>query len=123
MTSMAAALAASLPAPVVPTLKPENNDARAGSSVHVPQRMEGLIDPEGVKPIERVALGSLVSGNNRSGEGLGAGAGATGRVGMDVWDVGGERGLGGKGKRALVRHARGIRDGLEVECCMEGRMI
>jgi hypothetical protein len=58
MTSMAAALAASLPAPVAPT--PAQQSAPKATSV--PQRLEGVIDPEAAREVESVKLNSLVSG-------------------------------------------------------------
>ena len=56
MTSMAAALAASLPAaPVVKQV------SQAPKSVQVPQRMEGVVDVDATRDIESVQLSSLVS--------------------------------------------------------------
>jgi hypothetical protein len=52
--SMAAALAASLPAPVV-------QQAEAQPQVtKVPQRLEGVVDPEALRDVESVSLNALV---------------------------------------------------------------
>ena len=56
MTSMAAALAASLPA--APVVK---KDEGAPQSVKVPQRMEGVVDVDASREVESVQLSSLVS--------------------------------------------------------------
>lgn len=55
MTSMAAALAASLPAPVLPTVAPQPQVTK------VPQRLEGVVDPEALRDVESVKLNALVS--------------------------------------------------------------
>lgn len=57
MTSMAAALAASLPA--APVVK-QNTDT-SHQAVKVPQRLEGVVDVDASRDIERVQLSSLVS--------------------------------------------------------------
>ena len=67
MTSMAAAIAATLPAAIVPSAiqkaaeaAAHKNAAGGGAGVQVPQRMEGLIEVEGAQGIESVAWSSLV---------------------------------------------------------------
>lgn len=57
MASMAATLAASLPAPVVQA-KPA---VQASQSAKVPQRMEGVLDVEAAREVESVNMNSLVS--------------------------------------------------------------
>lgn len=52
--SMAAALAASLPAPVVPQAESQPQVTK------VPQRLEGVVDPEALRDVESVSLNSLV---------------------------------------------------------------
>lgn len=59
MTSMAAALAASLPAPSV--ARPTQSISAAPKSTQVPQRMEGVVDVEAAREVESVQLNSLVS--------------------------------------------------------------
>ena len=51
---MAAALAASLPAPVVPQAESQPQVTK------VPQRLEGVVDPEALRDVESVSLNSLV---------------------------------------------------------------
>lgn len=58
MTSMAAALAASLPAPVVRAPTP----LQAPKATAVPQRLEGVVDAEAARDVESVKLNSLVRG-------------------------------------------------------------
>lgn len=53
--SMAAALAASLPAPVLPQAAPQPQVTK------VPQRLEGVVDPEAARDVESVKLNALVS--------------------------------------------------------------
>ena len=53
-TSMAATLAASLPAPVLPTSAPQPQVTK------VPQRLEGVVDPEALRDVESVKLNALV---------------------------------------------------------------
>jgi hypothetical protein len=67
MTSMAAALAASLPAAIVPT--PVKNVVSGGAKV--PARMEGVVDVEGNKEVESVRINSLVRIRGQDGWGLG----------------------------------------------------
>ena len=52
--SMAATLAASLPAPVLPTAAPQPQVTK------VPQRLEGVVDPEALRDVESVKLNALV---------------------------------------------------------------
>jgi translation initiation factor 3 subunit H len=52
--SMAAALAASLPAPVLPQAEAQPQVTK------VPQRLEGVVDPEALRDVESVSLNSLV---------------------------------------------------------------
>ena len=52
--SMAAALAASLPAPVIPQAEAQPQVTK------VPQRLEGVVDPEALRDVESVSLNSLV---------------------------------------------------------------
>jgi hypothetical protein len=52
--SMAAALAASLPAPVAPQAESQPQVTK------VPQRLEGVVDPEALRDVESVSLNSLV---------------------------------------------------------------
>ena len=52
--SMAAALAASLPAPVAPQVEFQPQVTK------VPQRLEGVVDPEALRDVESVSLNSLV---------------------------------------------------------------
>lgn len=59
MTSMAAALAASLPAPAA--ARPTQSISAAPKSTQVPQRMEGVVDVEAAREVESVQLNSLVS--------------------------------------------------------------
>ena len=82
-TSMAAAIAASLPTVPTPAQQQKQSEkAGQNASVQVPQRMEGLIDPEGLKGVDSVALSSLVSlhalygflANNRRGDWRGEGS-------------------------------------------------
>lgn len=58
MASMAATLAASLPAPVVAQKPKEQSSSQ---SAKVPQRMEGVLDVEAAREVESVNLNSLVS--------------------------------------------------------------
>jgi translation initiation factor 3 subunit H len=58
MTSMAATLAASLPAPTITQKQKEQNFTQ---SAKVPQRMEGVLDVEAAREVESVNLNSLVS--------------------------------------------------------------
>ncbi|KAK4683438.1 translation initiation factor 3 subunit H, partial [Tremellales sp. Uapishka_1] len=58
MTSMAAALAASLPTPVVPQVVKNVVNSALGSKV--PARMEGVVDVEGLREVETVQLNALV---------------------------------------------------------------
>lgn len=66
MTSMAAAIAATLPAAIVPSAiqkaaqEAAAKNASNSATAQVPQRMEGLIDVEGARGVDSVALGSLV---------------------------------------------------------------
>lgn len=59
MTSMAAALAASLPQvlPNAPKIDP-----LANVPTKVPQRMEGVVDAEALREVESLGISSLVSG-------------------------------------------------------------
>jgi translation initiation factor 3 subunit H len=52
--SMAAALAASLPAPVIPQAEAQPQVTK------VPQRLEGVVDPEALRDVESVSLNALV---------------------------------------------------------------
>lgn len=54
-TSMAATLAASLPAPVLPSSAPQPQVTK------VPQRLEGVVDPEALRDVESVKLNALVN--------------------------------------------------------------
>jgi hypothetical protein len=56
MTSMAAAIAASLPAQAAPSPTP----APAPATAKVPARMEGFLDADGAREVESVKLNSLV---------------------------------------------------------------
>lgn len=58
MTSMAAALAASLPAAVSTQATPQ---PAAQQPSKVPQRLEGVVDVEAAREVENVSLSSLVS--------------------------------------------------------------
>lgn len=58
MSSMAATLAASLPAP---TIAQKPKDQSGTQSAKVPQRMEGVLDVEAARDVESVNLNSLVS--------------------------------------------------------------
>jgi len=51
---MAAALAASLPAPVLPQADAQPQVTK------VPQRLEGVVDPEALRDVESVSLNALV---------------------------------------------------------------
>jgi hypothetical protein len=51
---MAAALAASLPAPVLPQADAQPQVTK------VPQRLEGVVDPEALRNVESVSLNALV---------------------------------------------------------------
>jgi hypothetical protein len=62
MTSMAAALAATLPA--APIAKPVEQTQQA---VKVPQRMEGVVDVDASRDVESVQLSSLVRVEPRGG--------------------------------------------------------
>lgn len=57
MASMAATLAASLPAPVLAQKPKESSSTQ---SAKVPQRMEGVLDVEATREVESVNLNSLV---------------------------------------------------------------
>ncbi|WVF67812.1 hypothetical protein IAT40_002573 [Kwoniella sp. CBS 6097] len=59
MTSMAAALAASLPAAVSRQATPQPSSAAQPAKVF-PQRLEGVVDVEGAREVESVQLSSLV---------------------------------------------------------------
>lgn len=58
MTSMAAALAASLPAAISRQVTPL---PAAQQPSKVPQRLEGVVDVEAAREVENVSLSSLVS--------------------------------------------------------------
>lgn len=58
MTSMAAALAASLPAAISRQATPQ---PAAQQPSKVPQRLEGVVDVEAAREVENVSLSSLVS--------------------------------------------------------------
>lgn len=58
MTSMAAALAASLPAAISRQATPQ---PAAQQPSKVPQRLEGVVDVEATREVENVSLSSLVS--------------------------------------------------------------
>ncbi|WWC72822.1 uncharacterized protein I206_106786 [Kwoniella pini CBS 10737] len=60
MTSMAAALAASLPAAITRTATPQQSTSSTQQSKQFPQRLEGVVDVEAAREVESVSLNSLV---------------------------------------------------------------